>query len=74
MFCPQLSAAAAKPATVPSIKFAAKPVQGNNTGSRLFLLLARDEDWLIFGLPDPLLFSLDPDPTCNNRYIKLFSS
>ena len=32
----------------------------------------------IFGLldPDPLLFSSDsdPDPTCNNGYIKLFSS
>ena len=26
--------------------------------------------------PDPLLFSLDPEPdsTCNNRFIKLFST
>ena len=33
-------------------------------------------DRLIFGLPDPHLFSLDPDPdpTCNNGFIKLFSS
>ena len=32
-------------------------------------------DPLIFGLPDPdpLLFSTDPDPTCNNGYIRLFS-
>ena len=39
---------------------------------------ARDEDPVIFGLPDPppVLFSLDPDPdpTCNNGFIKLFSS
>ena len=39
---------------------------------------SRDEDLdtLIFGLsdPDPLLFSSDPDPTCNNGYIKLLSS
>ena len=34
----------------------------------------RDEDSEIFGLPDPVLFSLDPDPTCNNGPIKLFSS
>ena len=27
----------------------------------------RDED------PDPVLFSTDPDPTCNNGFIKLFS-
>ena len=33
-------------------------------------------DSLIFGPPDPLLFSLDPNPypTCNNGFIKLFSS
>ena len=33
-----------------------------------------DPDPFIFGLPDPdpLLFSSDPDPTCNNGYIKLF--
>jgi len=31
-------------------------------------------DLLIFGPPDPVLFSLDPDPTCNNGFIKLFSS
>ena len=32
-------------------------------------------DPLIFGPPDPdpLLFSLDPDPTCNNGFIDLFS-
>ena len=31
-------------------------------------------DPLIFGPPDPVLFSLDPvpDPTCNNGFIKLF--
>ena len=33
-------------------------------------------DPLIFGPPDPDLFSLDldPDPTCNNEFIQLFSS
>jgi len=33
-------------------------------------------DPLIFGRPDPdsILYSLDPDPTCNNGYIKSFSS
>ena len=31
-------------------------------------------DPLIFGPPDPVLFSTDPDPTCNNGFIKLFSS
>ena len=33
-------------------------------------------DALIFGPPDPVLFSTDsdPDPTCNNGFIKLFSS
>ena len=33
-------------------------------------------DPLIFGPPDPVLFSADPDPdpTCNNGFIKLFSS
>ena len=33
-------------------------------------------DMLIFGLPDPVLFSLDPDPdpTCYNGFIKQFSS
>ena len=31
-------------------------------------------DTLIFGPPDPVLFSTDPDPTCNNGFIKLFSS
>ena len=30
-------------------------------------------DPLIFGLPDPVFFSSDPDPTCNNGYIFLFS-
>ena len=32
---------------------------------------SRDEDPLIFGPPDPVLFSLDPDPTCNNGFIKI---
>ena len=31
-------------------------------------------DPVIFGPPDPVLFSLDPDPICNNGFIKLFSS
>ena len=36
----------------------------------------RDEDPnpVIFGPPDPVLFSTDPDPTCNNGFIKLFLS
>ena len=42
-------------------------------GTGLLLLLDRDDDPdpLIFGLldPDPLLFSSDLDPTCNNRCI-----
>ena len=40
-----------------------------------FQVKYRDEDPLIFGLPDPdwLLFSSDPDTTCNNRYIKLYN-
>ena len=37
-----------------------------------------DPDPVIFGTPDPVLFSTDPDPdpdpTCNNGFIKLFSS
>ena len=33
----------------------------------------RSDTW-IFGPQDPVLFSLDPDPTCNNGFIKLFSS
>ena len=37
-----------------------------------------DPDPLIFGTsdPDPVFFSLDsdPDPTCNNGFIQLFSS
>ena len=41
-------------------------------------ILPRDEDpdQLIFGPPDPVLFSADPDPdpTCNNGFIKLFLS
>ena len=32
-----------------------------------------DPDPLIFGPPDTVLFSTDPDPTCNNGCIKLFS-
>ena len=39
-----------------------------------FKLNIRDEDPLIFGLPDLLRFWSDPDPTCNNGYIELFSS
>ena len=52
----------------------------NRIIEELPLLKIRDEDPdpLIFGLPDPdpLLFLTDPDPdlTCNNGYIKLFSS
>ena len=40
------------------------------------VLFSRDEDTDpgIFGLPDPVLFSTDPDPTCNNGFIKLFLS
>ena len=30
-----------------------------------------DPDPVIFGPPDPVLFSTDPDPTCNNGIIKL---
>ena len=33
-----------------------------------------DPDPLIFGPPDPVLFSTDPEPTSNNGFIKLFSS
>ena len=35
---------------------------------RIFKVFDRDED------PDPVLFSTDPDPTCNNGFIKLFLS
>ena len=40
------------------------------------ILKTRDEDPdpVIFGPPDPVLFSTDPDPTCNNGVIKLFLS
>ena len=31
-------------------------------------------DPLIFGPPDPLLISLDPNPTCNYGFKRLFSS
>ena len=41
-------------------------------------VLSRDEDPdpVIFGPPDPdpAIFSTDPDPTCNNGFIKLFLS
>ena len=41
-------------------------------------LKCRDEDPdpVILGPPDPVLFSTDPDPdpTCNNGFIKLFLS
>ena len=35
-----------------------------------------DPDPVIFGPPDSVLFSTDPDPdpTCNNGFIKLFLS
>ena len=33
----------------------------------------RIPDPVILCLPDPMNFSLDPDPTCNNGFIKLFS-
>ena len=32
-----------------------------------------EDDGLFFGPRNPLLFSLDPDPTCNNGFIDLFS-
>ena len=37
-------------------------------------IFARDEDPdpFIFGPPDPVLFSLDPDPTCSNGFMILF--
>ena len=38
----------------------------------LFILSAEDRDPVIFDLTAPALFS--PDPTCNNGFIKLFSS
>ena len=49
---------------------------GLNIISNFFLSSTRfeDPDPLFLGLPDPLLFSLTPYPTCNNGYIKLFSS
>ena len=31
-------------------------------------------DSLIFGPPDPVFFSTDPEPAFNNGFIKLFSS
>ena len=33
-----------------------------------------DPDPVFFGPPDPVLFSTDPDPdpTCNNGFMKLF--
>ena len=50
-----------------------KHVKGNvkrETGMRI------GSDPVIFGLPDPILFSTDPDPdpdhTYNNGFIKLF--
>ena len=43
----------------------------------LIVVFGRDEDLdpVIFDLPDsdPVLFSTDPDPSCNNGFIKLFS-
>ena len=40
---------------------------------KIWIQEPRDEDQnaLIFGLPDPVLFSPDPDSTCNNGYMKL---
>ena len=46
-----------------------KHVKGNvkrETGMRI------GSDPVIFGLPDPILFSLDPEPTCQNGDIKSF--
>ena len=41
-----------------------------------YIIRDKDPDQLIFSLPvpDPLLFSSDPESTSNNRYIKSFSS
>ena len=47
----------------------------------IYIVYARDEDpdpnpvgSGDFWLPDPVIFSKDPDPTCNNGLIKLFLS
>jgi len=44
--------------------------------SNIHKIRDEDPDQLIFGPPDPVLFSTDPDPdpTFNNGFIKLFSS
>ena len=44
--------------------------------ANLLYINGRDEDpdSSIFSYTDPLLFSSDPDPNCNNGYITLFSS
>ena len=46
--------------------------------ARILSIKSTDEvpDPVIFGPldPDPVLFSTDPDPTCNNGFIKLFLS
>ena len=39
----------------------------------IFSVMRIRMDPLIFGLLDPLRFPSDPDPTCKNGYIKLFS-
>ena len=36
------------------------------------VVINRDEDPVIFGPPDPVLLSTDPDPTCNYGFIQLF--
>ena len=49
------------------IHFEIKIVNTLNQGCGAGWVLPRDEN------PDPLPYSLDPDPTCNNGFIKLFS-
>ena len=46
----------------------------NYAGMRIRIRIRSDP--VIFGPPDPdlVLFSTDPDPTCNNGFIKLFLS
>ena len=52
-----------------------EPVNGQ-VGTYTVDVSAKDEDPdpVIFAPPDPVLFSTDPDPTCNNGFIKLFFS
>ena len=46
----------------------------NFTGSGPKKSKDEDPDPVIFGPPDPVLFTTDPDPTCNNGFIKLVLS